>query len=577
MALKSRWSEPIPNCSLQQWVFGSCSEPMEDSDKPILIDADRPDTHFLTKAQFRLLAKQVALGLIKAGLRPGDRVLVFSSNNLYFPSIFLGVLMSGGVFTGANPAFTPRELAYQLKNSGSTFMFASTAQLPTALEAAETASLSRDNVFVLDPSIPPPFGSNAAAPSPARQKDGLRLWTDLVSSNQEQAKTWQWVEPADPETTACCLNYSSGTTGVPKGVEITHSSYVANGVGVVLLANLEPDANLWKRARGLCFLPMYHAYAQTYFVSIYPYVGVPCYIMPNFDFERMLQNVQRFRITSLLCVPPILVYLSKHPLVKKYDISSVERVSSGAAPLSREVVHGVERLWEDQRVNVKQGWGMTEVTCTCMTWDPRLLCDPAAVGELAPNCSGKIMHLDGKTMVQKPGERGELWVTGPTLMRGYWQNPGATESTIHIDEDGTRWLKTGDVAYVDSFEPGAIFHIVDRIKELIKVKGNQVAPAELEAVLLDHSEIADAAVVGIPYQEDEVPRAYIVKKPGSQITEKEVMGWMDAKVARYKRLKGGVAFVDMIPKNPSGKILRRSLREKAKKELDPDQTPDSKL
>ncbi|KAM0546230.1 hypothetical protein ACHAPJ_011016 [Fusarium lateritium] len=577
MALRSRWSEPIPNCSLQQWIFGSSSGPMEDHDKPILIDADRPDTHFLTKGQFRLLSKQVALGLINAGIRPGDRVLVFSSNNIYFPSIFLGILMSGGIFTGANPAFTPRELSYQLENSGSTFMFAAKLQLPTALKAAEAVGLPKDNIFVLDPSILPPVDPTTTVSSQTLQEDGVRPWTDLLVGNQEQAKTWQWVEPANPETTGCCLNYSSGTTGVPKGVEITHASYVANGVGVVMLADLEPDVNFRKMSKGLGFLPMYHAYAQTYYVSIYPHTGIPAYIMPSFDFEKMLQHIQRFRITSLLCVPPILVYLSKHPLVKKYDISSVTRVSSGAAPLSREVAQGVERLWEDQSVNVKQGWGMTEVTCTCMTWDPRVRCDPAAVGELAPNCSGKIMHLDGETAVQKPGERGELWVTGPTLMKGYWKNPSATESTIHVDQDGTRWLKTGDIAYVESFDTGAIFHIVDRIKELIKVKGNQVAPAELEAVLLDHPEIADAAVVGVPYEGDEVPRAYIVKTPGSQVTEKQVVDWMEARVARYKRLKGGAVFVDMIPKNPSGKILRRALREKAKADLNPDRAPVSRL
>ncbi|KAM0350659.1 hypothetical protein ACHAPU_003147 [Fusarium lateritium] len=577
MALRSRWSQPIPKGSLQEWIFGSSCGPMEDSDKRILIDADNPDTHFLTKEQFRLLSKQLALGLIDAGLRPGDRVLVFSSNNVYFPSVFLGILMGGGMFTGANPTFTPRELAYQLKDSGSTHMFAATSQLDTALKAAEMVGLSKDNIFVLDPSIAPPVGSASGASAAVVRTDGLRVWTALLN-NQEQATNWQWVEPQDPETTGCCLNYSSGTTGVPKGVEISHRSYVANGAGVVQMSDLEDDVvALRAKARGLAFLPMYHAYAQTYYISIYPKLSIPAYIMPGFDFEKMLQHVQRFRITNLLCVPPILVYLSKHPAVKKYDLGSVTSVSSGAAPLSRELAQNVEKLWTDGSINVKQGWGMTEVTCTCMTWDPRVLCDPAAVGEVAPNCSAKIMHLDGKTPILKPEERGELWVTGPTLMKGYWNNPSATASTVHVDEDGTRWLKTGDIAYVESFKEGAIFHIVDRIKELIKVKGNQVAPAELEAVLLEHPEVADAAVVGVPYEEDEVPRAYIVKKEDSLVSEKQIVDWMETQVAKHKRLKGGVSFVDMIPKNPSGKILRRALREKAKQELDPNRKVTSRL
>ncbi|CAG7562388.1 unnamed protein product [Fusarium equiseti] len=575
MALHSRWSEPVQKCSLQQWIFGSCNGPMEYADKAIYFDADRPDTHFLTKSQFRTLSKQVALGLIKEGVQQGNRVLVFSANNVYFPSVFLGILMAGGIFTGANPSFTPRELAYQLKNSEATHMFVHAGQLPTALQAAEEVGLAKEKIFVLDPSVLPPVTANPALP--AARADGLRLWTELVADNHEQAKTWQWVEPQDPESAGCCLNYSSGTTGVPKGVEISHSSYVANGAGVVLMSVLEPDPDHHKKQKGLAFLPMYHAYAQTYYISIYPMMGIPAYIMPMFDFEKMLQHIQRFGITSLLCVPPILVYLSKHPLVKKYDLSSINRVSSGAAPLSHEVIRGVEKLWPSGDVTVKQGWGMTEVTCTCMTWDPRSVTDPDKVGELAPNCSAKIMDLDGKTQITKPNERGELWVTGPTLMKGYWKNPGATKDTISVDEDGTRWLKTGDIAYVDSFKPGAVFHIVDRIKELIKVKGNQVAPAELEAVLLDHPEIADAAVIGVPYEGDEAPRAYIVKAPGSELTEKQVVDWMEARVARYKRLRGGVSFVDMVPKNPSGKILRRALRDKAKEEMAANKTPSARL
>ncbi|KAF4419459.1 hypothetical protein F53441_14432 [Fusarium austroafricanum] len=240
---------------------------MEEGNKAILIDADHPDTHFLTKEQFRLLSKQVALGLIKASLQPGNRVLVFSSNNVYFPSVFLGILMSGAIFTGANPSFSPRELAYQLKNSEATHMFVAANQLPTALEAAATVGLPKENIFVLDPSILPPVGTTPIAPSTT--KDGLRMWTDLIADTQEQAKTWKWVEPQDPETTA-----------------------------VVLISNLEPDPEVQKRSKGLGFLPMYHAYAQTYYISVYPHLNIPAYIMPSFDFEKMLQHIQRFRISK---------------------------------------------------------------------------------------------------------------------------------------------------------------------------------------------------------------------------------------------------------------------------------------
>jgi acyl-CoA synthetase (AMP-forming)/AMP-acid ligase II len=213
----------------------------------------------------------------------------------------------------------------------------------------------------------------------------------------------------------------------------------------------------------------------------------------------------------------------------------------------------VEKLFpKEQQVMVRQGWGMTEVTCTCMSWDPLLLAGTASkgVGELMPNCRARIMELDGKTEITKANTPGEVWVTGPTLMKGYWKKPEATRDTTVMGRDGTRWLKTGDIGYVDKYEPGAIFHIVDRLKELIKVKGNQVAPAELEAVLLERPDIIDAAVVGVTIQGEELPRAYIVMSDDSKATEKEIAEWMAKRVAKHKQLRGGVVFTNEVPKNP---------------------------
>ena len=197
MVINSRWTVPIPDGSLQKWIFGSSQGPL--SDKPLLIDADRPDTHFLSKADYRLLSKRVALGLLDAGLKPGDRVLLFSGNNLYFPSVFLGILMAGGIFTGANPGFVSRELAYQLKDSGASFMIAATAGLKTALEAAKEVGLSRDRVFVFDaPEVP-----KTERPSPGRagREEGMRHWTELLQGNMERARGWDWQEPTDQNTT----------------------------------------------------------------------------------------------------------------------------------------------------------------------------------------------------------------------------------------------------------------------------------------------------------------------------------------------------------------------------------------
>ncbi|KAM0333124.1 hypothetical protein ACHAQA_001783 [Verticillium albo-atrum] len=567
MVIKSRWEEPLPNCSLQQWIFGSPSAPLPD--RKAFFDADRPDTHYITFSEYRLLAKRIAIGLQAAGLKPGERVLLFSGNNLYFPSVFLGVLMAGGVFTGANPGFVSRELAYQLKDSGARFMIAAAASLDTAVEAAKEVGLPSSSVYVFDTTIP------GQKPETAPTK-GTHHWTELLAP-KAQAEAFSWVEPKDSRTTTCCLNYSSGTTGVPKGVEITHYNYVSNGAGVVKVTALSEDyATAVKRHVGLCFLPMYHAYAQTYFVANFAKQGVPVYVMPAFDFVKMLTHIQRFRVTHLVAVPPVLVALTKHPVAKTFDLSSLENVGCGAAPLAAETAAETTRVLGKPDLLVRQGWGMTEVTCTAMTWDPTRLDRTSSVGEVMPNFSAKLVDADGNE-VTKAKTPGELLIAGPGVMRGYWRNEKATNETFAVDANGTRWLRTGDVAYVDSYGPGGLFFIVDRIKELIKVKGNQVAPAELEALLLERADIADVAVVGVTIDGEERPRAYVVRTPGSETAGEEIAAWLEKKVSRHKRLQGGVAFTDVIPKNPSGKILRKILREKAKQEVGDRDPPASKL
>ncbi|KAF3760758.1 hypothetical protein M406DRAFT_296170 [Cryphonectria parasitica EP155] len=566
MVIRSRWSISIPEVSIHQWIFGSSKDPLQAGDAKALIDADRPDTHFLTFEEYRLLSKRVGLGLQRAGLKPGDRVLVFSGNNVYFPSIFCGVLMAGGIFSGANPSFVARELAYQLRDSGASFLIAAGDSLDVALQAIEEAGLPKDRLYTFDAKEDP--RPNKPAPGVRGRQQGVRHWTELIQADIAEAAAWDWVEPSDPKSATCCLNYSSGTTGVPKGVEISHHAYVANCTQVVFLSQLDPDHEAKvARARALAFLPFYHAYGQTYFIANYPSQRIPVYIMPKFDFLKFLEHIEKYRITALACVPPVIVALAKHPAARKADLSSIETIGSGAAPLAAETARECESLFKAKGVILSQGWGMTEVTCTCMAWETTRLKPSGGVGELMPNCAGKLMDLDGETEIQEANQRGELWVTGPNLLKGYWNKPEATSSTVVTDRGGTRWLRTGDIAYLEEYKDGSIWHIVDRIKELIKVKGNQVAPAELEGVLLDHPDIADAAVVGVTIKGEEYPRAYVQISPGAKVKEKDIAFWMEDKVTRYKRLQGGVVFVDAVPKNPSGKILRKILRDRAKEEV----------
>ncbi|KAH9900245.1 acetyl-CoA synthetase-like protein [Xylariomycetidae sp. FL2044] len=568
MVVSSRWTTPIPTCSIPSWVFGTTSGPLPDH--PQYIDPDRPDTHFITKAGYRSWSKRLALGLRQLGLKPGDRVLLFSGNNLFFPVVFMGIIMAGGIFTGANPSFVARELAYQLKDSGASVLIAADASMGIALEAAAEAGLSKDRIYSFD--------ATALDAKPAKARLGARHWTELLAP-EDQAAGFEWYEPLDTKTTTCCLNYSSGTTGVPKGVAVTHFSYIANGTAVNYVTALDPnnDARV-KRARQLAFLPMYHAYGQTYFICNLPKEGIPVYIMPAFDLEKMLQHVEKHRITALIAVPPIIVALAKSPLTRKYDLSSIEGLSSGAAPLGVEISNAVTKLWPEGALTVRNGWGMTELTCTAAAWDPNINKVSGAVGELMPNIKARLVKVDGSGEVTKANEPGELWIAGPVVMKEYWQKPEATAGTVHVDADGTRWLKTGDVAVVDRYEPGGLWHVIDRIKELIKVKGNQVAPAELEAVLLDNQAVTDAAVVGVTIKGEEVPRAYVVPNHAqARQSEQEIAKWMETRVTRYKWLKGGVKFIDAIPKNPSGKILRKHLRDLAAKEVGDRKPFESKL
>ncbi|KAI1812394.1 acetyl-CoA synthetase-like protein [Poronia punctata] len=567
MVINSRWQTPIPNCSLQKWVFGSSFDPLPET--PQFLDPEAPDTRFITRAGYRLWAKRVALGLQRAGLKPGDRVLLFSGNNLFFPVVFMGVLMAGGIFTGANPSFVPRELAYQLKDSGAYILIAADKSMEIAMEAAAEAGLPKSRVYSFD--------ATAIGGQVGEARLGSRHWTELLASEEDAAR-FDWFEPADTAETTCCLNYSSGTTGVPKGVEVSHRSYVANGEQVLFMEQLDPEyPEKRKTFRQLCYLPCYHAYGQTYFSSNFPKMGVPVYIMPAFDFEKMLQYTEKYRISHVVAVPPIIVLLAKHPASRKYDLSSIQSIGSGAAPLGLEVSDEVSKLWPGRDMLVRQGWGMTELTCSATSWHPDELYRTSSVGEIMPNCKVRLVKTDGSGEITSPNERGELWVSGPILMKGYWRKPEATADTIHVDADGTRWLKTGDVAYIEKYEPGGKLHIVDRIKELIKVKGNQVAPAELEAVLLDHPAVTDAAVVGVTIKGEELPRAYIVPSPTVKVTEEEIAKWMQTRVIRYKWLKGGVKFIEAVPKNPSGKILRKHLRELAAQEVGDKKPADSKL
>ena len=364
-------------------------------------------------------------------------------------------------------------------------------------------------------------------------------------------------------------------TGLPKGVELTHHNHVANGAGIAHLSHLHPShAERTARAAALCFIPMYHAFSQGYFLSVYPRQQIPVYVMPQFDLSAMLRHIEEFSITNLFVVPPILAALAKHPLAGRVDLGSLEMVGSGAAALPKATQDSVNEVLPRNKNFppgkdglLREGFGMTELTCTGLGWDPTRPAQ-SGIGELLPDCKAKIISIENGEEVDEPGVPGELLISGPNVMKGYWQNPAATLATIAHDESNERWLRTGDMAYFDSSSPGAIFHIVDRKKELIKVSGFQVSPTELDNLLLSHPDVLDAATVGVVVDGGEMPRAYVVPRQGAQCSAGDVQRWVEGRAVRYKRLKGGVVFVDAIPKNASGKVLRKVLRDRAKREVE---------
>jgi acyl-CoA synthetase (AMP-forming)/AMP-acid ligase II len=487
MVIKSRWSFPTPQVSLPTFIFES---PTADLPKtPAYISASEPEKYFLSIHDYRHYAQRLASGLRRSGLQPGDRVLLFSGNTLFFPTVIMGVMMAEGVFTGANPSYIARELAYQLKDSGARYLICAESSLETGIAAATEIGMDASRIFLFDDGTATFQGRKVEKNT---ELGTIRHWTELLDTPARGA-SYAWPDLRTPEELdrVVALNYSSGTTGVAKGVMITHKNYVANCTQSIHMQTQAPDyAANHASQKYLCFLPMYHAMAQAIFCFNAAKQRIPVYMMAKFDFLEMLQCVQKYKITDLVLVPPVVVAMAKHPATKNFDLSSVKHVGSGAAPLGREVSEEFERLWATRQVNVKQGWGMTEVTCAATGFHPNLFSESFSVGELLANCEAKIVLDEEGKVEAEQGERGEIWVRAPNVMKGYWNKPDATRETLTPDG----WLKTGDVAYVDGDNH---FFIVDRKKELIKVKGLQVAPAELEAILLDHPEVQDAAVIGV--------------------------------------------------------------------------------
>jgi acyl-CoA synthetase (AMP-forming)/AMP-acid ligase II len=491
------------------------------ADKPALIDG--PSGRTLTYGQLATDIERAAAGLAALGYQKGDVIAMLAPNSIEFVVAFHGVASIGGILAPINANLMVDEIARQLRETGARCLFTTPGLLERARDAANGTDIQE---FIT-------FG----------EAPGATAFATLLRCNKPLPQV-----AIDPRRDIVAILCSSGTTGLPKGAQLTHSCFVAGACQFAAMGEIREDDVLPGH------LPLFHLFGLLVNASHGLAQGATSVLMPRFDLAEFLQVVQDFRVTRAYLVPPIVLALAKEPIVDRYDVSSLTAILCGGAPLGGEVARAcAERLG----CRVKQGYGMTESGITHVSpdeIDPRKI---GTVGPCVPNVELKIVDIvTGQDL--GPGQEGEIWTRGPATTKGYLNRPDATANLLDVEG----WVHTGDVGSCDS---GGYLTVVDRLKELIKYKAYQVAPGELEALLLTHPGVADVAVIRSPDEEaGEVPKAFVVLK--SEATAEELMAFVASRVAPYKKVRR-IEFVEQIPKSPSGKILRRILVERERAAL----------
>ncbi len=500
----------LPGGPLTAYVF---EHRAKHADRPAFIEPLTGKT--LSYRAIWAAVERTAGGLAARGFRHGSVLGILAANCADYGIAFHAAALAGGAATTINPAYKIEEVVHQLRDSAARWMICDRAAAEVARAAAQ--QVGNCPVFCLD-------------------GEGAESFAALSGGPIAQI-------PVLPDEMVV-LPYSSGTTGRSKGVVLTHGNCAAN------IAQIEACMPLQPQDVFIAVLPFFHIYGMQVIMNLGLRTGATLVTMPRFDLAAFLDAIQRYRVTIAFVVPPVVLALAKHPLVDNFDLSSLRFMMSGAAPLGADVAAAAQARI---KAPIIQGYGMTEMSPVSHLSVVGVT--PAgSVGKLAPNSEARL--IDPETGRDAPtGASGELWVRGPMVMKGYLNNPAATAATIDVDG----WLHTGDIARADDT---GNFYIVDRLKELIKYKGFQVAPAELEALLLTHPQVADAAVIGMPDAEaGELPKAFIVRKAGATVSADALRAFVAAHVATYKQIHQ-VEFLDAIPKSPSGKILRRMLRDR---------------
>lgn len=470
----------------------------------------------------------MASGLHKMGISQGDVVLLLLPNSIYYPIVFFGVLYIGAVVTTMNPLSSAAELKKQISDCNACLAF--------------TGSENVDKLQAFGiPTIAVP--ENVVSDS---KKEFFSIFHELVYGKFALAP-----RPVIKQQDTAAILYSSGTTGASKGVLVTHGNFIAT---VELFVRFEASQYEYSSLNNvyLAVLPMFHIYGLSLFVVGLLSLGSRIVVMKKFDVNETVKAIDRYKVTHFPVVPPILTALTKIAKdVGAHSLQSLKQVSCGAAPLSMKSIEDFAQILP--HVDFIQGYGMTETTAVgTRGFNTEKVRKYYSIGLLAPNMQAKVVDWNTGSFLP-PASIGELWLQGPSIMRGYLNNARETMSTI--DDDG--WLHTGDIVY---FDEDGYLNICDRIKEIIKYKGFQIAPADLEAVLISHPEILDVAVTGAIDEEcGEVPVAFVVRKHGSELSQEDVMDYVARQVSPYKKVRK-VVFTHSIPRSAAGKILRRELR-----------------
>ncbi|CAK1593301.1 unnamed protein product [Parnassius mnemosyne] len=498
----------------------------QNKDKNILINGSTNDT--LTCGEISQEAMNLAVALTHLGLRKGEVVALCSENRREFWPTVIGIACTGAVLTTFNPGYTKDELKHVMGILKPKYVFCS----PQAYSVHETylkSFVEVKNIIL--------FGE--------RKQNGALLYDDLTTAKRVTFEEFKSVD-VKGETDTLFILYSSGTSGLPKGVMQTHLNVLA---ACNMPSSFDADTSM------LIVAPWYHAMGMIGTLRCFS-KGITLVYLQKFDMESYLNTIELYKISQLTVVPALLVALCKHQ--SYHDVSSIKLMYSGGSPLHSDTINAVRKRFPKLKA-VLQGYGMTEATLgvTRDTYEMAHLAKPGGVGYVVKNTIIKVVDIKTRKPLG-PNQTGEICVKGVLIMKGYIGKEN--NSGDDFDEEG--FFKTGDIGYYDDEK---YFFIVDRLKELIKYKAYQVAPMEIEAVLLKHDGVRDVGVVGLPNAAaGEVPLAFVVPQPGATLSETELQQFVAERLSNPKRLRGGVKFVKEIPKNPSGKILRKHLREMAK-------------